>query len=138
MGKSTWKKYFGAVVVAGLLITSAGCGGSSPPQQSQGSTQPVAQEQTKPPEQKQEQPQPKKNSPKVSKAEFDQIKSGMTYEQVKEIIGGEGEVISESGNPGDQFHTVMYQYEGEGELGANASFTFQGGKLVNKAQFGLK
>jgi hypothetical protein len=32
----------------------------------------------------------------------------------------------------------MYQYEGEGELGANASFTFQGGKLVNKAQFGLK
>jgi len=129
MGKmSTWKKYVGGIVVAGLLFTSSGCSNSSPPQQSQGATQSTAQEQS----------QPKKNSPKVSKAEFDQIKSGMTYEQVKEIIGGEGEVVSESGNPGDQFYTVMYQYQGEGELGANASFMFQGGKLINKAQFGLK
>lgn len=127
----TWKKHVGVILIAGLVAISAGCS-SSQSQQSQGSTQ------TKPPEQKQEQLQSKKNSPKVSKAEFDQIESGMTYEQVKEIIGGEGEVISESGKPGDQFHTVIYHYEGEGELGANASFTFQGGKLVNKAQFGLK
>lgn len=31
---STWKKYLGVIAVAGLLITSVGCGGSSPPNSS--------------------------------------------------------------------------------------------------------
>jgi len=35
-------------------------------------------------------------------------------------------------------HTIIYSWDGEGEIGANANFTFQGGKLQNKAQFGLK
>ncbi len=62
----------------------------------------------------------------------------MTYEQIVEIIGGEGDILSESGNEGDQFHTVNYMYNGEGDLGANANFTFQGGKLQNKTQMGFK
>lgn len=82
--------------------------------------------------------QPAKNSPKVSKEEFLAIKDGMSYEEVVQIIGGEGEVMSESGSPGDQYHTIMYAYEGEGQLGANANFMFQGNKLQNKAQFGLE
>lgn len=84
------------------------------------------------------QPDLPKNNPSMNKAEFDQLKSGMTYEKCIEIIGGPGEVASESGNPGDQFHTVMYQYEGEGDFGANANLMFQGNKLQSKAQFGLK
>jgi hypothetical protein len=32
----------------------------------------------------------------------------------------------------------MYKYKGEGELGANANLMFQGDKLANKAQMGLK
>ena len=74
----------------------------------------------------------------ITKAEFDQIKNGMTYDEVKGIIGGEGELSAESGEKGSEFYTVIYMYQGEGELGANANFTFQGGKLQMKAQIGLK
>jgi hypothetical protein len=74
----------------------------------------------------------------ITKAEFDKIQNGMTYEQVKQIVGGEGHKVSETGKPGTPEHTVMYDYQGEGEIGANASLMFQGGKLINKSQFGLK
>lgn len=78
------------------------------------------------------------NKPTISKVEFDTIQNGMTYEEVVSIIGSDGEVLSEAGEAGTDLHTVMYSYEGEGDLGANANFTFQGGKLQAKAQFGLK
>lgn len=77
----------------------------------------------------------------MTKAEFDQLKTGMTYDEVTKIIGGEGEVISESGKKGGtlaDIHTVEYQYKGSGSLGANANLMFQDEKLINKAQFGLK
>jgi outer membrane protein assembly factor BamE (lipoprotein component of BamABCDE complex) len=75
---------------------------------------------------------------KISKAKYDQIQSGMTYEQVQQIAGGEGEIISESGQKGTEFYTIMVQYDGEGDLGANVSLMFQGNKLQTKSQFGLK
>lgn len=78
------------------------------------------------------------NNPKMSKKEFDSIKNGMSYEEVVNIIGGDGELLSETGTSGEQFHTMMYSWEGENGLGSNANATFQNGKLVNKAQFGLK
>nr|WP_263324259.1 DUF3862 domain-containing protein [Neobacillus sp. Marseille-Q6967] len=70
--------------------------------------------------------------------QFNQIQNGMTYEEVKAIVGGEGEIVSESGEKGSQFHTVVYSYQGKGSIGANASLTFQGNKLQNKSQFGLE
>lgn len=70
--------------------------------------------------------------------EFNKIQNGMTYDQVKEIIGGDGDITSETGEAGTSMHTVMYEYPGEGGLGANASLMFQGGKLMNKSQFGLE
>ncbi|AFQ20054.1 DUF3862 domain-containing protein [Bacillus thuringiensis] len=76
--------------------------------------------------------------PTISKDEFDRIENGMTYDQVKEIIGSDGEVMSEGGDKGTEYYTVMYMWKGEGSPGANANFMFQGGKLNNKAQFGLK
>jgi hypothetical protein len=79
-----------------------------------------------------------KNKETISKAEFDTIKNGMSYEEVTQIIGGPGELLSESGNKGEALHTVMYMYTGEGGLGANANMMFQGNKLMNKAQLGLK
>ncbi|MGW8444271.1 DUF3862 domain-containing protein [Paenibacillus sp. S33] len=78
------------------------------------------------------------NSSTITKAEYEKIKSGMSYEQVTKIIGGPGEAISEVGEKGDEFYTVMYSYNGEGRLGASANFTFQGNKLQAKAQFGLE
>ena len=81
---------------------------------------------------------PAPNGSTMSKAEFTQLKDGMSYEEATKIIGGSGEVMSESGSKGDATHTVMYAYKGEGDLGANANVIFQGEKLMNKSQFGLK
>lgn len=78
------------------------------------------------------------NPPTISKAEFDAIEVGMEYQEVFDLIGSKGEVISESGNGDDDLYTVMYQWDGEGTTGANANVMFQGGKVVNKAQFGLE
>lgn len=71
-------------------------------------------------------------SAKISLSEYNKIEIGITYTQLKKIIGGSGNVLSESIN------TIMYMYEGEGSLGANANFMFQDGKLLNKAQLGLE
>lgn len=120
-----WWFWVGALVI----LFAIGSGGGNDGQQTAQTSAQTAQEQQK------AEPQ---NKPSMTKAEFDQLKSGMSYEEASAIIGGPGEVISESGNPGDQLHTVMYQYEGEGDLGANANLMFQGNKLNNKAQFGLK
>jgi hypothetical protein len=61
----------------------------------------------------------------------------MTYEEVTAIIG-EGELLSETGEKGSQFYTVMYSWSGSGDLGANMNAMFQGNKLQSKSQFGLK
>jgi hypothetical protein len=78
------------------------------------------------------------NPPTISLDEFNAIQDGMTYEQVVAIVGGAGTVLSESGSPGSEYYTVMYTWEGEGSIGANANCMFQGGRLVSKAQFGLE
>ena len=62
----------------------------------------------------------------------------MSYEEVKSIVGGEGTVASEGGTKGNSDYTVIYDYKGSGSTGANASFMFQGGKLINKSQAGLE
>lgn len=76
---------------------------------------------------------------KINLEEFNKVETGMTYEQVVEIVGTEGTVMSESDITGNgQYKTTIYSWEGEGSLGANANITFQAGKVVSKAQFGLK
>lgn len=82
------------------------------------------------------------SSEKLTLSKYNQIENGMTYAQVVNIIGCEGEVEVESGKEGTSLHTISYRYMGsdkvKGSLGANASFMFQGGELVMKAQLGLK
>ena len=79
------------------------------------------------------------NDTKISLEEFNQIETGMSYEEVVEIGGGEGTVLSESDITGDgQYKTTIYSWDGNGMLGANANVTFQGGKVISKAQFGLE
>jgi hypothetical protein len=74
---------------------------------------------------------------KITMKKFKKIHNGMSYSKVKKIIGGAGSKNSESGQKGSPEYTVIYGYKGN-TLGGNAMFTFQGGKLLNKAQFGLK
>ncbi|MDA1553048.1 MULTISPECIES: DUF3862 domain-containing protein [Bacillus cereus group] len=141
---------FIALIVLGAIAAALGGGddkkettSSEPKQETQA---PAAKEEPKKEEVKKEEPkkeEPKKeeapkNKPGISKAEFDQIQNGMSYDEVKAIIGSDGEVLSESGQAGEQFHTIMYKWDGEKGFGANANFMFQEGKLQNKSQFGLK
>ncbi len=60
----------------------------------------------------------------------------MTYEKVCEIIGSYGYEMARTEMAG--YQTVIVGWEGEGSIGANANVTFQNGKVVAKAQAGLR
>lgn len=76
---------------------------------------------------------------KMSLDEFNQIKNGMTYEEVCDIVGGEGELEADADlGIGSEYATKIYTWEGNGSFGANANVTFQGGRVVSKAQLGLR
>jgi len=83
-------------------------------------------------------PEPKIKPLGVTMAGFTALKEGMSYEDAVAILGREGEVQSES-KFGD-ITTIMYQWDGARRpgLGSSMNAMFQNGKLVSKAQFGLK
>jgi hypothetical protein len=65
----------------------------------------------------------------------------MTYKEVIAIIGPPSQEVSRSymeGVPGvmPSVETVMYVWEGT--WGANMNAMFQNGRLISKAQFGLR
>lgn len=68
----------------------------------------------------------------ITFAQYEKIEVGMTFDEVIDILGGEGEALSEAEN------MVVYNYKGVGDTGANAVLAFQGGKLLTKAQSGLE
>lgn len=78
--------------------------------------------------------------PGVTRENFLKIKDGMSYAQVVEIIGKEGEVLSETYLAGTS--TVMYGWKPSNAdrqpRGANMNVLFQNDKVVSKAQAGLK
>ena len=75
----------------------------------------------------------------ISLEEFNKIETGMTYKEVCDIVGGEGTLGSSVDvGIGDEYKTEIYQWTGDGSIGANANVTFQAGKVISKAQIGLK
>lgn len=129
--KGFGKLFIGGIIfliVIGIMVSM--CGKEEVTKEPEGKTVVV--------EKQVEKPKAPKVNPDISKKEFDQLKSGMTYEEAVKIIGGPGEIQSESGNKGEALHTVMYMWEGEKGFGANASVMFQGGKLNMKSQAGLE
>lgn len=75
----------------------------------------------------------------ISLEEFNKIETGMTYKEVCDIVGGEGTLGSSVDvGIGDEYKTEIYQWTGDGTIGANANVTFQAGKVISKAQIGLK
>lgn len=68
--------------------------------------------------------------------EYNQIQSGMTYEQVVEIVGSEGNPTVQSDGAGTSYQ--MYTWYGNGTAGSNANVTFLNGTVTSKAQIGLK
>lgn len=73
---------------------------------------------------------------KISLSEFYKIENGMTLDEVLEIIGGGGTIAADSEMGG--IRVVIVTWDGVGQIGANASVTFQNGKVVSKAQAGLE
>jgi len=71
----------------------------------------------------------------VSLANFNKIEIGMTYQQVCEIFGSNGELLSEV-NLGFSV-TRMVQYDNKKGFG-NAIIVFDGNSVQSKSQFGLK
>lgn len=68
--------------------------------------------------------------------EFEAIENGMTYEEVVNIVGGEGE-LSNTASSGD-YTIELYSWTGNGSANSNANVTFQNGVVTGKAQVGLK
>lgn len=73
-------------------------------------------------------------APVVTLGEYEQIREGMTYQEVSGVIGAAGQELSRSDVAG--YATVMYSWSNEN--GSNMNAMFQNGKLVNKAQYGLR
>lgn len=67
--------------------------------------------------------------------QYNQINTGMTYDEVKTILGGDGQLTSETEIGGSK--SQIYQWSGKG-LGANCMITFSNNKVFSKSQFGLE
>lgn len=81
---------------------------------------------------------PEENLPTISLAEFDSLKTGMSYQVTAAAIGSSGKVIKESGSEAEGNYQVTYQFEGEGDKDAYANITFLKNRLTDKEQSGLK
>lgn len=71
----------------------------------------------------------------VSAAQYDKIETGMTYDEVKEILGGDGQSLSETEIAGQT--AEMYSWSGS-SLGSNCTISFGNGKVTAKSQVGLQ
>lgn len=69
----------------------------------------------------------------LTRETFDRCRTGMTYDEVVAIVGPPDSLMAE--NEIGNLRTVVYMWKGG--IMANANMTFQNGKLVSKAQFGL-
>ena len=72
----------------------------------------------------------------ITMEEYNQIESGMSYDQVKEIVGSPGEISSEVNSNG--YHIMIVTWYGNGLAGSNANVTFTNDEVTGKAQVGLK
>lgn len=77
----------------------------------------------------------KSKYPTIDLAKYDQVDTGMSYDQVKQIFGGDGEKDTEAQLLGN----TSYGYIWRGADGvSNATLTFSDDKLVSKTQISLK
>lgn len=125
------------IVVFFLLILPSFFGNSSSSDEPASSNQTNSQSQ----QENATQQTPKEGSkPKddglITYEEYSKIQSDMTYNEVVEIVGSYGYEMSRVELSG--YQTVIVAWDGKGSVGANANVTFQNGKVIAKAQFGLE
>ena len=78
----------------------------------------------------------KNDSEYITLEEYNKIETGMTYEQVAEIVGSSGTVSSQVESNG--YKIVIITWYGNGVAGSNANVTFTNNAVTGKAQVGLK
>lgn len=79
-----------------------------------------------------------KNAVSISKAKYNQLKYGDTYEKTKSLLGGTGDIITESGIKGSKSYTVTYLIHVKSPSGAEVFLAFKDDKLVNKMEVNLQ
>ena len=72
---------------------------------------------------------------KATLEKFNQIQTGVTYQEVVELMGEEGTLSTES-SYGDQTMQIYYWYAKNGI--SNATVSFQNEKVTAKSQIGLE
>lgn len=70
----------------------------------------------------------------ITMSEFNKIKTGMSYSEVKDIVGCSGTVVSETEVMGSKM-TIYSWYGSDGV--SNANVNINDGKVINKTQIGL-
>ena len=85
----------------------------------------------------------------ISQEEFQKIYTGMSISTVEEIVGGEGEIVSEKDNSTDEYYEKVLVYKFKGELSGYAEMEFtyhkdkgaimnsKTGELTSKEQYDL-
>lgn len=71
---------------------------------------------------------------KATMDKYNQVETGMTYDEVVAIMGGDGELSSDTEIAG--VSSKLYMWDGE-DIASNCSITFSDGKVSSKSQFGL-
>lgn len=71
----------------------------------------------------------------ITMEEYNQIETGMSYDNVKEIVGSAGEISSQVETNGVK--VVIVTWYGNGGAGSNANVTFTNDEVTGKAQIGL-
>ena len=71
----------------------------------------------------------------ITLSEFDQIETGMSYEDVVAIIGSEGELLSTA--TAGEITTSIFVWYGKDGI-SNANVTFSNNAVMAKAQIGLE
>lgn len=72
----------------------------------------------------------------ITMEEYNQIETGMSYDEVRAIIGSDGELSGTSSVGG--YTVSIYTWYGNGMAGSNANVTFSNGEVTAKAQVGLE
>jgi len=72
----------------------------------------------------------------ISKIEYNKLQYGSTYEKVKALLGGTGEVLTESGTKGNKGYTVTYHLKSSAS--GEVFLAFKDNILVNKMEVNLQ
>lgn len=127
-----WWIWLIIVIVLLACISAIGNKKDTSTQQNQQQTQ-QNQQQT---QQSQQQTQQSAASGKMSLEMYNQIQTGMSFDEVVAIVGAQPASQSTMDLLGTT--TVMCTWWGEGDVGANALIQFQNGAVSSKSQSGLQ